>query len=1556
MDWLVSTLGGSGNPQNRQGGVADTPAVLHLDRTAISIQGGSTPSQQDHHGGNASYVSSRQYRLPFERYPQIASELEEALVSEAAKQPHHDLAAAQNLLRKWIASLVRPAEDLAASAVSHQLLGIVSKKNNQIDDAGSSPSGSASSYRALQLHLAQQLIDQPAFAIHDKLQPKKIFSFRQILLRTQAIEFLFSHIAGLDAERTAVAGAASGSGAGALSGAGTARLSPPPPPGPNGMSTTSGITVKKLSATPASSTSSSVFAPAARAVQLKAPPKPPLGDMVSPTADVASFSSTGAAVITSTDATDGGFFVPTPTRRSPTDEQKAEVPTRSADAGPVEVGPAGEKIHATATAQAQQMQKQTGNPSAWSPGRDRRSDIFGDSANSSNPFGDSVLSSTSAAGSSSTGSRDRRRTYSEEDDLHSSGNIKNHPRSAETLKEGVPARPSSSSPFEDDTTESTTTAASSMTVAAPDREKEAVNLEAQLLVQEDHFPAVLEQKSSNYPPEFLQTCLEFFELTLRTNRLNGVLLEALQQTKQAVQVLSWLKDSEQDHLGVIDFSAAFAVELQGGNKGAAGGAPAGGTGQTCTLLRQRDAPLVEKEIKTLEMRLSEICSSVGSNVNQDGSPQKLLSSSAVAGGSRGRSYSGDQYNSENLPNASSRYYHQKGGSSSSTNPAAITNGSSGNYSGGGGSTSSNVKSNGSSTAGSSSSQFPELSGPGSVQIQNLPQYMNLVSGDDQSPGLFSRTRSSGIFFSSTLLNADDRSKNSVIHREYGVEDTTFALLVRDLVLPLLEQTVTDQKDLRNAERAQTVSRKLLLQRRLHEDNWVTKLAACARSVEQLLLLLTMVLKLQARTENVRKKGKAAVVESSSMVESLTKNMAETDAIVKKLSLSQADLERRRKEVVNDIHDQGTAAIAKLDELRTQRIQLDSEKKQLLQRLEEIDLKLAFLDTEEKSLALQVSKQSGQENYIAQSFTQQIDEAMEKLIAKTDQKMVQCNLLALVHQAKDHFSHVHGSDLEGLKNRIAVKRRQLYRQLVQFLDFTTKELFPAAAQISQARGGEELLGLSANKTVSQKFVAATVDKVFAQVTAVLGQVGLAEKVAVTTGAVQLEGINLTSRHQAGSTPKEVNLQPDHVDYEVDKDINKAASILVPPPARTTPTGTGGTKANAILAWNDDDSSASEPASPAEQIVQHHARQDNSSSNSCSTPVLREDPVRKSLRHHLYQDSGFLQELFTKLREKTDNHKCADCTRMDSSVSWASLTHGVFLCLNCAGVHRSLGVHTSFVRSITMDKWSWQDLARMVCAAKLQVATGPGRASTGSAAAFSTTMLRSGGPTTEDEDEQSVDAFLQDVIAAASENYTADQENTKGAKALKRFGIALSALSSSNKGTNSYLQSSSADVGTTASENLPNKPTSKTLGKKYTSIRATFLRRLLDLLQADFIDKHHRAPAAPGGQHQHATVDHHALSTEFWKAQVRAIPAPEDAVQVKQELLRELACRPDPLDLQEIALSILDQVAESDHEGAEQLLLATERLATESANQETETGWEEVLTALAAFRSAAGGGAG
>ena len=48
----------------------------------------------------------------------------------------------------------------------------------------------------------------------------------------------------------------------------------------------------------------------------------------------------------------------------------------------------------------------------------------------------------------------------------------------------------------------------------------------------------------------------------------------------------------------------------------------------------------------------------------------------------------------------------------------------------------------------------------------------------------------------------------------------------------------------------------------------------------------------------------------------------------------------------------------------------------------------------------------------------------------------------------------------------------------------------------------------------------------------------------------------------------------------------------------------------------------------------------------------------------------------LLKQDDNRKCCDC--LSRGPTWASVNMGMFMCLNCSGIHRSLGVHLSKVR--------------------------------------------------------------------------------------------------------------------------------------------------------------------------------------------------------------------------------------------------------------------------------------
>ncbi|KAJ0239406.1 C2 domain-containing protein [Hirschfeldia incana] len=64
----------------------------------------------------------------------------------------------------------------------------------------------------------------------------------------------------------------------------------------------------------------------------------------------------------------------------------------------------------------------------------------------------------------------------------------------------------------------------------------------------------------------------------------------------------------------------------------------------------------------------------------------------------------------------------------------------------------------------------------------------------------------------------------------------------------------------------------------------------------------------------------------------------------------------------------------------------------------------------------------------------------------------------------------------------------------------------------------------------------------------------------------------------------------------------------------------------------------------------------------------------------------------LLTQSDNRLCADCSAPDPK--WASANIGVFICLKCCGVHRSLGTHISKVLSVTLDEWSDDEVDSMI----------------------------------------------------------------------------------------------------------------------------------------------------------------------------------------------------------------------------------------------------------------------
>jgi len=87
----------------------------------------------------------------------------------------------------------------------------------------------------------------------------------------------------------------------------------------------------------------------------------------------------------------------------------------------------------------------------------------------------------------------------------------------------------------------------------------------------------------------------------------------------------------------------------------------------------------------------------------------------------------------------------------------------------------------------------------------------------------------------------------------------------------------------------------------------------------------------------------------------------------------------------------------------------------------------------------------------------------------------------------------------------------------------------------------------------------------------------------------------------------------------------------------------------------------------------------------------------------------------------NSVCADCGS-DSKVDWVSLNLGIVICIECSGIHRSLGTHISKVRSLTLDTNSFTPdiveillkignrLSNTIWEARLDMALRPGPTST------------------------------------------------------------------------------------------------------------------------------------------------------------------------------------------------------------------------------------------------------
>ncbi|THV02174.1 ArfGap-domain-containing protein [Dendrothele bispora CBS 962.96] len=184
----------------------------------------------------------------------------------------------------------------------------------------------------------------------------------------------------------------------------------------------------------------------------------------------------------------------------------------------------------------------------------------------------------------------------------------------------------------------------------------------------------------------------------------------------------------------------------------------------------------------------------------------------------------------------------------------------------------------------------------------------------------------------------------------------------------------------------------------------------------------------------------------------------------------------------------------------------------------------------------------------------------------------------------------------------------------------------------------------------------------------------------------------------------------------------------------------------------------------------------------------------------------QKILLELAIKPGNDICADCKARNPR--WASHNLGIFICVNCATIHRKIGTHITKVKSLTLDSWTKEQVEKMKEMGNVK-----------SNAIYNPNEVRNPPPPMLTEDER--DSELEQYIREISAKYEYKRFFDRSALVASKLGPSRSAASiaSRPRSTPADADQPTVSSSTSASASLSTAGTTRPSTTAPTSVSTT-----------------------------------------------------------------------------------------------------------------------------------------